>query len=66
MSCGERPRGVLELGVGHDPRHQPDPLRARGVDEVAGEQQLGRDRRADDARQEVAHADVAGAAARGG
>ena len=38
----------------------PSALGARGVDEVARQQQLGRHRRADDARQEVADADVAG------
>ena len=66
MSSAMRARGLLELGVGHDARHQPGALRARRVDEVAGEQQLGRDRRADEARQEVADADVAGREARAG
>ena len=59
MSAGQRARRGLELGVGHDARHEARALGARRVDEVAGEQQLGGDRGADDARQEVAHADVA-------
>src|SRR5581483_2153653 len=47
------PGGGDELGVGDDAGHQADALRPRRVDEVARQQQLARDRRADHARQEV-------------
>ena len=57
--------GRLERGrrrtvaIGDDPRHEPDAVGFGRVDEAAGEQQLERARRADEARQHPRHADVA-------
>ena len=56
---GDVERGVDDLAVGHDPADEADALGLVGVDEPAGEQQLEGGRRADEAGQQPAHADVA-------
>ena len=59
ISSAVSQRGVDDGAVGHDARHEPDPVGFGRVDEAAGEHQLERARRADEARQHPRDADVA-------
>src|SRR5262245_50481815 len=52
-------RGVDDVAVGHDARHEPDAVGLAGLDHAAGQHQLERARGADQAREQVADADVA-------
>src|SRR5436309_11152064 len=58
-----RPGGFIELLLVHDFRDEPHRKRALSADEASGEDQLGRDRNANEARQEIAGADIAAAEA---
>ena len=60
MSAASASAAFFSFAVGDDARDQAQALGTRRVDEVAGEKELGGDRRADHPRQEVAHPDVAG------